>query len=76
MKIKTEKEFLERLDTYIKVTMSRLRDGRIIDGYNELDMLLSMVKDRKLELSGKAPWIDGKDETNAEKIPEGKENPI
>ena len=68
MKVKTEKEFLERLDTYIKVTMSRLRDGRIIDGYNELDMLLSMVKDRKLELSGKAPWIDGKDETNAEKI--------
>lgn len=58
MKMKTEKEHLDTMETYIKVTMSRLRDGRIIDGYKELETMLAMTTNRKMEIAGTAPWID------------------
>ena len=61
MKMKTEKEHLDTMETYIKVTMSRLRDGRIIDGYKELETMLAMTTNRKMEIAGTAPWIDKED---------------
>ena len=64
MKMKTEKEHLDTMETYIKVTMARLRDGRIIDGYRELETMLAMTTDRKMEIAGKAPWIDKEKENN------------
>ena len=64
MKMKTEKEHLDTMETYIKVTMARLRDGRIIDGYKELETMLTMTTHRKLEITGKAPWIDKEEENN------------
>ena len=64
MKMKTEKEHLDTMETYIKVTMARLRDGRIIDGYKELETMLTMTTHRKLEITGKAPWIDQEGEYN------------
>jgi hypothetical protein len=44
--------------------MARLRDGRIIDGYKELETMLTMTTHRKLEITGKAPWIDKEEENN------------
>lgn len=64
MKMKTEKEHLDTMETYIKVTMSRLRDGRIIDGYKELETMLAMTTNRKLEITGNAPWIDKEEKDN------------
>lgn len=64
MKMKTEKEHLDTMETYIKVTMSRLRDGRIIDGYKELETMLAMTSNRKMEIAGKAPWIDKEEKDN------------
>ena len=53
---KTEKQFLETLNTYIKVTQSRLRDGRIIDAHDELGLIEVMIDQRRQEVEGTAPW--------------------
>lgn len=47
---KSEKQFLETMNTYIKVTQSRLRDGRIIDANEELTVMEMMTRQRIAEI--------------------------
>ena len=54
---RTEKDFLNTLETYIKVTKDRLKDGRIIDAYDELSVMQTMVAQRIAEVEGKAVWV-------------------
>ena len=51
-----ERDFLETLQTYIKVTQARLRDGRIIDANEELQIIEKMISQRKEEVNGTAAW--------------------
>ena len=51
-----ERDFLETLQTYVKVTQSRLRDGRIIDANEELQIIEKMISQRKEEVNGTAAW--------------------
>lgn len=59
---RTEKEFLNTMETYIKITQDRLKDGRIIDAHDELGTMLKMTQQRLREVEGNAPWeeIKGK----------------
>ena len=54
---RTEKDFLNTFETYIKVTKDRLKDGRIIDAYDELSVMQTMVAQRIAEVEGKAVWV-------------------
>ncbi len=54
---RTEKDFLNTFETYIKVTKDRLKDGRIIDAYDELSIMQTMVAQRIAEVEGKAVWV-------------------
>lgn len=51
-----ERDFLETLQTYVKVTQARLRDGRIIDANEELQIIEKMISQRKDEVNGTAAW--------------------
>lgn len=53
---RTEKDFLNTLETYVKITQDRLRDGRIIDAHEEVELMLTMVNQRIQEVEGTAPW--------------------
>ena len=53
---RTEKDFLNTLETYIKITQDRLRDGRIIDAHDELGLIGTMIDQRRQEVEGTAPW--------------------
>ena len=53
---RTEKDFLNTLETYIKITQDRLRDGRIIDAHDELGLIEVMIDQRRQEVEGIAPW--------------------
>ena len=53
---RTEKDFLNTLETYIKITQDRLRDGRIIDAHDELGLIEVMIDQRRQEVEGTAPW--------------------
>lgn len=57
MMARTEKDFLNTFETYIKVTKDRLKDGRIIDAYDELSIMQTMVAQRIAEVEGKAVWV-------------------
>lgn len=74
--MRTEKEFLNTLDTYIKVTIDRLKDGRIIDAHEELTVMLKMTEQRVAEVEGKAPWAQKANELGEEMLsaPRTKEN--
>ena len=54
---RSEKEFLNTMQTYIMVTQDRLRGGRIIDANEELNLMLTMTRQRLQEVEGTAPWI-------------------
>lgn len=54
--MKHERDFLETLQTYVKVTQARLRDGRIIDAHEELQIIEKMISQRKEEVNGTAAW--------------------
>ena len=54
---RTEKDFLNTLKTYVKITHDRLRDGRIIDTHEELDLIEKMINQRQQEITGKAKWL-------------------
>ena len=56
MMARTEKDFLNTLETYIKITQDRLRDGRIIDAHDELGLIEVMIDQRRQEVEGTAPW--------------------
>lgn len=51
-----ERDFLETLQTYVKVTQARLMDGRIIDAHEELQIIEKMISQRKEEVNGTAAW--------------------
>lgn len=51
-----ERDFLETLQTYVKVTQARLKDGRIIDAHEELQVIEKMISQRKEEVNGTAAW--------------------
>ena len=53
---RTEKEFLNTLETYVKITQDRLRDGRIIDAHDELGLIEVMIDQRRQEVEGTAAW--------------------
>lgn len=53
---RTEKDFLNTLETYLKITADRLRDGRIIDAHEEVELMLTMVNQRIQEVEGTASW--------------------
>lgn len=53
---RTEKDFLNTLETYVKITQDRLRDGRIIDAHDELGLIEIMIDQRRQEVEGAAPW--------------------
>lgn len=53
---RTEKDFLNTLETYVKITQDRLRDGRIIDAHDELGLIEIMIDQRRQEVEGTAPW--------------------
>lgn len=53
---RTEKDFLNTLETYVKITQDRLRDGRIIDAHDELGLIEVMIDQRRQEVEGTAPW--------------------
>jgi hypothetical protein len=53
---RTEKDFLNTLETYVKITQDRLRDGRIIDAHDELGLIETMIDQRRQEVEGTAPW--------------------
>ena len=53
---RTEKDFLNTLETYVKITQDRLRDGRIIDAHDELQIIEKMISQRKDEVNGTAAW--------------------
>ena len=53
---RTEKDFLNTIETYVKVTQARLRDGRIIDANEELQFIEKMISQRKDEVNGTAAW--------------------
>lgn len=54
---RTEKDFLNTMETYVKITHDRLRDGRIIDTHEELDLIEKMINQRQQEITGKAKWL-------------------
>ena len=54
--MRTEKDFLNTLETYVKITQDRLRDGRIIDAHDELGLIEVMIDQRRQEVEGTAPW--------------------
>lgn len=53
---RTEKDFLNTLETYVKITQDRLRDGRIIDAHEELGLIEVMIDQRRQEVEGTASW--------------------
>ena len=53
---RTEKDFLNTLETYVKIAQDRLRDGRIIDAHDELGLIETMIDQRRQEVEGTAPW--------------------
>lgn len=53
---RTEKDFLNTLETYVKITQDRLRDGRIIDAHDELGLIEVMIDQRRQEVEGTAAW--------------------
>lgn len=55
--MRTEKDFLNTLETYVKITHDRLRDGRIIDTHDELQLIETMIGQRLQEIAGKAKWL-------------------
>lgn len=56
MMARTEKDFLNTLETYVKITQDRLRDGRIIDAHDELGLIEVMIDQRRQEVEGTAAW--------------------
>lgn len=54
---RTEKDFLNTLETYVKITQDRLRDGRIIDAHDELGLIEVMIDQRRQEVEGTAAWV-------------------
>lgn len=54
---RTEKDFLNTLETYVKITQDRLRDGRIIDAHDELGLIETMIDQRRQEVEGTAAWV-------------------
>ena len=55
--MRTEKDFLNTLETYVKITQDRLRDGRIIDAHEELGLIELMIEQRQQEINGTAAWL-------------------
>ena len=54
--MKTEKEFLNTLDTTLNVIRRQIREGRSQDIDGDLEIISRMTRQRRIEIDGKAPW--------------------
>ena len=54
--MKTEKEFLNTLDTTLSVIRRQIREGRSQDIDGDLEIISRMTRQRRIEIDGKAPW--------------------
>ena len=54
--MKTEKEFLNTLDTTLSVIRRQIREGRSQDIDDDLEIISRMTRPRRIEKDGKAPW--------------------
>ena len=68
--MKTEKEFLNTLDTTLNVIRRQIREGRSQDIDDDLEIISRMTRQRRIEIDGKAPWENdrgsGKDRTETD----------
>ena len=55
-KMKTEKEFLNTLETTLNVIRRQIREGRSQDIDDDLEIIIRMTRQRRIEIEGKAPW--------------------
>ena len=55
-KMKTEKEFLNTLETTLNVIRRQIREGRSQDIDDDLEIISRMTRQRRIEIDGKAPW--------------------
>ena len=55
-KMKTEKEFLNTLETTLSVIRRQIREGRSQDIDGDLEIISRMTRQRRIEIDGKAPW--------------------
>ena len=72
---RTEKDFLNTLETYVKITQDRLGNGRIIDAYDELGLIEVMIDQRRQEVEGTAPWEQIREKALAEMMADPEEEP-
>ena len=54
--MKTEKEFLNTLETTLNVIRRQIREGRSQDIDDDLEIISKMTGQRRIEIEGKAPW--------------------
>ncbi len=54
--MKTEKEWLDTLETYMKIIKTRIGDGKIVQAHEDTATVLLMIDQRKRELGGNTPW--------------------
>ena len=54
--MKTEKEFLNTLETTLNVIRRQIREGRTQDINDDLEIISRMTKQRRIEIDGKASW--------------------
>lgn len=54
--MKTEKEFLNTLETTLNVIRRQIREGRSQDIDDDLEIISRMTRQRRIEIDGKAPW--------------------
>ena len=54
--MKTEKEFLNTLETTLSVIRRQIREGRSQDIDGDLEIISRMTRQRRIEIDGKAPW--------------------
>lgn len=54
--MKTEKEFLNTLETTLSVIRRQIREGRSQDIDGDLEIISRMTRQRRIEIEGKAPW--------------------
>ena len=54
--MKTEKEFLNTLETTLNVIRRQIREGRSQDIDGDLEIISRMTRQRRIEIDGKAPW--------------------
>ena len=54
--MKTEKEFLNTLETTLNVIRRQIKEGRSQDIDGDLEIVSRMTRQRRIEIDGKAPW--------------------